>query len=602
MKNDSLLNVVDLSVCTARQPHDAPLINEVSFDLKARQVLGVIGESGSGKTILARALVGSLPSNLRVTGGTVNYRGQDLARMTQREIARIRGKEIGYISSNPTSALDPTLPIGDQIIEKLRSVRPELGEKAAREKVLELIEAVRIPSPTKRFSEHPFQFSGGMMQRMMIVDALVSDPAFLVADNITQPLDVTVAAQIIRLLRELVDRLGTAIVFVSSSFPIVCEVADDVLVLQKGRLIERNAPKRLLEAPAEPYTIDLVSKIPRIWSMESRSESRTDRRHVGDQILGVHGISKTYHVRDRSKFNHFNAVKAVRNVSFEVATGENFGIVGESGCEKSTLSRLLTWLEQPDEGTIIFDGNDLSWKTKGSLRVLRRSFQLLLQDPYNSLPPRHTVGKTITEPLRIHGLASSTLAKRRAFEVMAEVGLAQSLFNELPIGLSAGQRQRINIARALILEPKLLILDETLSSLDQAEQARLLDLFERLQQQRKLTYLYISHDLAMVRRVCGRVAVMYLGEVVELAANATLFRNPGHPYSKALLSAVPTLDESPFQTENCLLDGEPPSPIDLPSGCGFLSRCPNAFDRCRTHSPALMERGEGNAAACFLVG
>jgi peptide/nickel transport system ATP-binding protein len=291
----------------------------------------------------------------------------------------------------------------------------------------------------------------------------------------------------------------------------------------------------------------------------------------------------------------------VRNVTFDVMPGENFGVVGESGCGKSTLMRLLSRLEFPDSGSVICDGQDLSKLRGMTLLKFRRDFQLVLQDPFNSLPPRTSIGAILGDPLRVHGMRNAKEIRERVLAVMAEVELAANLYDELPLGLSAGQRQRVNVARAMVLEPKVLIMDETLSSLDQTEQFRLLALFEKLQAQHGLTYVFISHDLAMVRRVCNRVAVMYLGEVVEIAHNERLFFDPGHPYTKALLSAVPTLEERRYKPEDCLLEGEPPSPIDLPPGCSFASRCPHAFDRCHAESPTLTVRNHGELAACFLV-
>lgn len=605
MSSLPILDVQNLTISTIPKGPTVPAIkvlNDISFRLEKRQVLGIIGESGSGKTILSRALAAWLPAGLHVTGGRVRYKDIDLAHMTRAQALQLRGREIGYIGSNPSSVLDPTIPIGRQIIEKLRSVNPNIGTREAKEKVIDLIGAVRIPSPKERFNEYPFQFSGGMMQRVMIVDALISDPTFLIADNVTQPLDVTVAAQIIRLLRELVNRFDTAIVFTAASLPMAAEISDEVLVMQAGSIIERAEPQKLIESPTEPYTIDLVDKIPLIWSSDAHTPVKPQNDAGTDApILSVQNVGKSYEVRDRTSFNKTNIVRAVRSVSFDVQQGDSFGIVGESGCGKSTLTRLLTLLEAPDRGTIKFNGQDLSASNPRQLRRLRQKFQLLLQDPYNSLAPGKTVGDLISEPLILHKLASQKEARQQAVHMMEEVGLSTELYGKLPTHLSAGQRQRINVARALILKPELIILDETLSSLDQVEQTRLLALFDRLQEQYHLTYIYISHDLAMVRRVCTRVAVMYLGEVVELAHNNTVFHNPGHPYSKALLSAIPTREDKPFLASECLLEGEPPSPIELPPGCGFANRCPKAFDRCHVESPVLIDRGNQDFAACFLL-
>jgi peptide/nickel transport system ATP-binding protein len=600
---NTLLSVEKLNVGAAGAGGIRPILEDISFDLAERQVLGVIGETGAGKTVLSRAVVSWLTAPLVATSGSVRFEGRDLLAMPDAQLRQIRGRQIAYIGSNPASTLDPTLPVGRQIVEKLRAIDPSVSAAEAREKVVALLAAVRIPSPTLRFEEYPHQYSGGMMQRALIVDALVGKPSLLVADNVTQPLDATVAAQILRLLRELLAAYDTAIVFVSSSLPIVREIADDILVLNKGRVVDRQKSDELVASPRTPYARTLIDLTPRIWAVESSAE-RMQRQPVGNTapILSVDGVSRTYRVRRHSGFLQHSEVKAVRNVTFDVSAGDNFGVIGESGCGKSTLSRLLARLEQPDEGRIRFEGRDIATLRGRALLAQRRSLQLVLQDPYMSMPQRMTIGRIIEEPIVIHGLEKTAAGRRRrALAMMAEVGLPTHLYDQLPTGLSAGQRQRINIARAMILEPKLLILDETLSALDQAEQMRLLDLFERLQAQRGLTYVFISHDLAMVRRVCTRLAVMYLGEVVELAANHALFFDPGHPYSKALLSAAPTVEEKRYRSEDCLLDGEPPSPIDLPAGCGFAGRCPQAFERCRQESPTRRARGLGDFSACFLA-
>lgn len=601
------LSVEKLSVSAALSNGVRPILTDISFDLAERQVLGVIGETGAGKTVLSRALVSWLTSPLVATSGSVRYRGRDLLTMTAAELLGIRGRQIAYIGSNPTTTLDPTLPVGHQIVEKLRAIDPAVSAAEAKERVVALFAAVRIPSPALRFNEYPDQYSGGMMQRALIVDALVGKPSLLVADNVTQPLDVTVAAQILRLMRELKAEFDTAIVFVSSSLPIVREIADDILVLNNGVLVDRQKADDLIAAPRAPYTRTLISLTPKIWAARPEMDhtapsSRSRSPHTAAPILSVQGVSRTYRVRPRTSFLKHNDVKAVRNVIFDVMPGENFGIIGESGCGKSTLTRLLARLETPDGGRILFEGRDIAAMRGRELLAQRRSLQLVLQDPYTSMPPRMIIGRIIEESLLIHGLEKTASARRvRVLDMMSKVGLPAGSYDQLPTGFSAGQRQRINIARAMILEPKLLILDETLSALDQAEQMRLLDLFERLQQQYGLTYVFISHDLAMMRRVCTRLAVMYLGEVVELAANHTLFFHPGHPYSKALLSSVPTVEERPYRSEDCLLEGEPPSPIDLPVGCSFAGRCPQAFDRCLLENPTLQTRQHGDFSACFLA-
>lgn len=588
-----ILAVSNLSVDLEREGRSRCVVDDVSFALAPGEVLGLVGEAGSGKSVLARALVCAVSTPLEITAGKVVFEGKDILSLPPRALSAIRGNRIGFIGANPMGSLDPRLPIGQQIVEKLRCVRPGIGRAEARDKVLDLLARVRIPSPGARFHEAPFQFSGGMMQRVMIVDALVSDPSLVIADNITQPLDVTVAAQIIRLIDGLRQSLDTAFLFISSSLPVVAQIAERTLVMQRGRIVEEGRTAELAARPRESYTRALISRIPSIWK-----DVTAPAAQEGEAVLTVDNVMRSYLVRRRGSFNAYNEVKAVRDVSFIVKAGENFGIVGESGCGKSTLTRLLAWLEQPDGGRIAFLGKDLSHLSARSLTEMRRSFQLLLQDPYGSLPSGMPLQRMIEEPLLIHGIGRAEAGKR-AQEAMAEVGLDMELADRLPVGLSAGQRQRINIARALVLKPRLLILDETLSALDQVEQAELLDLFNRLQATHGFSYVFISHDLALVRRMCHRIAVMYLGRIVELADNSTLFEQPHHPYTRALLSAMPTLEDNRFPRPRYLLDGEPPSPIDLPLGCSFRSRCPRAQGDCAKTDPPLLALAGGNYAACL---
>jgi len=597
MASKPIVRVENLSVLLEGGGEPRPVLADISFDVAPRSVLGIIGESGSGKTVLSNALVNWIKLPLRVTSGQVLYQGRNLLGLPEHEMAKLRGREIAYIGANPTIALDPTIPVGHQIVEKLREVEPGISREAARKRVIDTLDAVRIPSAARRFDEYPFQFSGGMMQRAMIVDALVSNPKLLIADNITQPLDVTVAAQIIRLLRDLQSDFETSIVFISSALGVVSDIADDVIVINAGRIVERQTAARITSAPEHAYTRDLIAKVPRLWAAAETPEPTL----LDDMMLEVRDVERTYVVPNHTKLFGENHVRTVRGVTFDVRRGESFGLIGESGCGKSTLSRLLSSIEQPDKGTIKVEGRDIAGLKGKPLLDMRRRFQLLLQDPYNAVPAHASVGRTIEEPLRIHGLASGAALKARVRDVMAEVGLSPDLYESLPVGLSAGQRQRINIARALILEPSLMILDETLSALDQVEQARLLALFEVLQRRHGITYLYISHDLTMVRRVCARIGVMYLGRIVELADNQTIFETPAHPYTRTLLSSILTVEPKPFRPETYLLEGEPPDPIHIPTGCSFRTRCPFAFDRCATDDPELAADADGNGAACHLA-
>lgn len=593
--SEALLTVRDLTVEAKADGSRRTILDSISFDLNPRQILSVIGESGSGKTVLAHTVASWLPEPLRVTGGSIHFRSKDL--IADPKFARsLSGREIAYIGGNPAGALDPTMTVGAQLVEKLRAVRPHISKSDAHAKAIALLGAVKIPAAERRFHEYPFQYSGGMMQRAMIVDALISDPALLIADNITQPLDVTVAAQILKLLRELNSDFSTAILFICSSLPVACDAADEVMVLHKGKVVERQVPSELVANPQHAYTKGLIRELPTLWA-EGKNKDAVLGTRQQQAVMSVHGVAKHYETYGKSGRA---LVQAVRNVEFDVFPRDNFGIVGESGCGKSSLMRLLTGLERPDAGTISFKGENVGQASPKRLRQLRRKFQLVLQDPYGSLPPQSSIGSILEEPLIIHKIGSRAERREKARATMAEVGLPDHLYDRLPTGLSAGQRQRLNVGRAMILEPELLIMDETLSALDQTEQSKLLELFQRLQEEHGFTYIFISHDLTMVRQVCSRIAVMYLGETVEVAPNERLFFDPGHPYSRALLSAAPTLEKRRYSPEECLLEGEPPSPIDLPKGCAFANRCPHAFDRCRMENPSLFSRGDQALAACFL--
>lgn len=593
----ALLELRNMTVAVGRSESAKIILDDVSFSLAPREIVGVVGASAAGKTVLSRAAVNWLEPPLVRRAGTVLFEGRDIYAMKEADMRALR-QRVSYVGANPMGALDPTMPVGAQIVEKMLTVVPGTSRKQAEARVIELLDAVRIPSARNRFHDYPSQFSGGMMQRALIVDALVTNPALLVADNVTQPLDVTVAAQVIRLIKELTDQFDTAVLFISASLPMVREASSRTLVIDRGRIVEEQGTEALIARPIHPYTQELVSQTPKIWRDTEALPPLPAEREV---VLSLRDASQTYKVKKRSGFGGVNLVRAVRNVTFDVRRGDSFAIVGESGCGKSTLMRLLSRLELPSSGAILCEGKDIARLRGRELLAFRAQLQMVLQDPFGSLPPRTAIGRMIEEPLRTHGWRDAAKMRARVLKVMGEVGLAAELYNELPLGLSAGQRQRVNVARALVLEPTILIMDETLSALDQAEQFKLLDLFQKLQREYNLTYIFISHDLAMVRKVCNRVAVMYLGEVFELAENERLFFDPGHPYTMALLSAMPTLEEKRYKPEDCLLEGEPPSPLAIPAGCSFKSRCPHAMEICNSVHPALTVRDDQDFAACHLV-
>lgn len=585
---------IDLQPRGRMSSEPAVLLRGVNLGLREKQVLGILGEGGSGKTTLARAMVGWIQPPLRLREGVISYKGKNLL---ETEGQRLGRAAIGFIGSDPGNAFDQTTSVGSQIAEKLRTVRPAVGVREARDKVIELFDLVRIPSAKGRFDEYPNQYSGGMLQRAVIVDALITDPEILICDNMLQSLDVTIAMQVIRLVKRLRDRLAAGIVFMTTSIPSLMQIADEVAVLVDGSIVESGKAQEVLERPQHLATKELWSRTPRIWAAAPFATKVDVAKSEGPALLVVDNVGKTYRKKDRSRFFGYEEIKAVRGVSLDVRQGENLGLVGESGCGKSTLSRVLSWVEAPDYGSISYQGTNIADMNGSERKQMRRGFQLLLQDPYNCLPPNLSVGDSISYGLRVHHIEKPKIVKivRAA---MAEVGLKQDDFDRLPVGLSAGQRQRVNIARALVLQPNLLILDETLSSLDPVEQSDLLGLFGELQSRHGFTYMFISHDLAMVRKVCTRTAVMYLGKIVEIGDTRDIFQRPSHPYTRALLSAVPSLDKGPFDPNKYLLEGEPPDPINLPAGCTFASRCPVATEICLRVEPHLVENVPGHRAAC----
>jgi len=595
-----LLNVSGLSIANLAAANATPILNDLSMQVSQAEAVSIIGRSGAGKSVLGRALVGWVDRPLGVTSGRVEIAGEDILTADPSALQRIRGAGIGYVGADPTRVFNPTLTVGVQIAEKYRALHPEITMKDALDRVHELFDLVRIPEARHRMDELPSKYSGGMIQRAAIVDAMIGETKIVVADNVTQPLDVTVAAQIIRLFQDLRERLGTAFVFITSSVPVVKDFADRLIVMDEGRVVEEGPTAHLIHSPATSQAESLIAQSPRIWGASAPESLSADDVLHRPPALAITGLKRSYKVKRKDKLFGSVQVQAVRGADFDVYPGESLAIVGESGCGKSTLMRLLTWLEAPDDGSVQFQGRNVGTFTAKERFEMRAQLQLVLQDPYGSIPAHWTIGRTISEPLRLHSKLGSAARRAKVEATMEEVGLDPSLHDKLPGGLSAGQRQRINVARAIVLEPSVLLLDETFSALDPMEQTPLIELFRKLQRDRAITCIFISHDLALVRRVASRVAVMYLGRIVESASNDEIFSHPRHPYTRALLSAAPTLEDSPYDPAECLVDGEPPSPIRLPPGCAFADRCPAVREACRSKDPALLGAGERIRVACLF--
>ncbi|MDP3959646.1 MAG: ABC transporter ATP-binding protein [Pseudorhodobacter sp.] len=572
---------------------DMTVLHDIDLTLDAGEVLGVVGESGSGKSMTALSVMQLLPRGSRWSG-EIRVGGVSLADKDERALCQMRGRDVGMIFQEPMTALNPVRTIGDQVAETVR-VHTGLSRREALAVARQMLNRVGLPEDRFPLDRYPHDLSGGQRQRVVIAQAIALRPKVLIADEPTTALDVTTQAQILDLLKELVREDGMGLMLITHDLAVVAELADTIAILKDGAVVEAGPTRQVFRQMRHPYTRALFSASAHVPERDRKPEPAVT------PVLSVRDVVRDYQQPRRNLFVRRPPFRAVDHVGFDIRHGENVGLVGESGCGKSTLTRLLAWLEKPEQGTIRFGGKDLAQLTSKQLTDLRQSFQLLLQDPYSSLPSRMPVGRIIAEGLLIHRSCKRSEVRERVLAAMREVGLDPALENHLTVGLSAGQRQRINIARALVLQPRLMILDETLSALDQVEQSKLFELFERLQKKHGFTYIFISHDMALVRKVCHRVAVMYLGRIVELADNKTLFESPTHPYSRALLSAVPTLDAHPFKAQDYLLEGEPPSPVHIPAGCVYRSRCPLAFAKCQSVDPMPVAIPNGGYVACHLA-
>ena len=690
-------------------------VNGVDLEVLADETVAVVGESGCGKSVTALSILGLVDAPGRVVAGSIRYRGEDLLGKTPEQMQRIRGNEIAMIFQEPMSSLNPVHAIGEQVIEALR-IHRGLRKRQALARTLEMLRLVGIPSPEQRVFDYPHQFSGGMRQRVMIAMALSCDPALLIADEPTTALDVTIQAQILELIRELSPRFGTAVVIITHDLGVVAEMAQRVVVMYAGQVVEQAATADLFAAPRHPYTRALLRSIPNIeaprgarltpitgavpdplrlppgCAFAPRCEFAVDRCRQGpppllpagdarlarcllydtaaadaddeeavaadgfpgggsrdtvpagglpadpggdtaarataerfpggsptgstgaavtpggatgavagdDVLLEARGLTMHFPVT-AGIFRHVvGHVRAVDGVDFDIARGETLGLVGESGCGKSTTGRLLLRLLRATGGSVRFEGAPVFTLQGEALRALRRDMQIVFQDPFSSLNPRMTVRDMLAEPFVIHGRRRA--AHDRVPELLRRVGLAPEHAARYPHQFSGGQRQRIGIARALALAPKLLVCDEPVSALDVSIQAQVLNLLQELQRDLGLTYLFIAHDLSVVRHICDRVAVMYLGQIVEQTDAGRLFAEPAHPYTQALLSAVPHVDPR-RRRQRVALAGDVPNAAAPPSGCRFHTRCPYAQPHCRDHQPELtsVDGARNHQAACHLV-
>ena len=505
-------------------------VDGVSFDLAPGKILCVVGESGSGKSMCAHALMGLLPDTVTPEGGEIVFEGRNLLALEKSEWLAVRGRGIAMVFQEPMTALNPLMRIGDQIAEMFEA-HGLLTPKERRQKAIGLLREVGLPDPERTVHAYPHQLSGGQRQRAMIAMALALEPAVLVADEPTTALDVTTQAQILKLIHDLLARRNMAVMFITHDFGVVAEIADRVVVLQHGKVVEQGSAEEVLTRAQHPYTRALLAAVPTL-----RPPPRaplTDR----SKAVEVVGLGKTY-VSSNGWFQPERRVEAAKEVNFDIFRGETLGLVGESGSGKSSVARLVMRLIEPDAGTVRIGEVDMTRISGKELRAQRRRIQMVFQDPFASLNPRRKVGHIISDGPIAHG-TDPTAARQRAADLLALVGLNANAMDRFPHEFSGGQRQRIGIARALALDPEILVADEAVSALDVSVQAQVLDLLEDLKARLGLSMLFITHDLRVAAQICDRIAVMQRGAIVELKSAASLFAAPEHPYTRELLSAVP---------------------------------------------------------------
>lgn len=533
-----LLSIQNLSIALPRGGDRPFAVQDISYDIHAGEILCIVGESGSGKSMSANAIMGLLPDYLTPQQGRILFRGQDLLRQDEATLQAMRGKDMAMIFQEPLSALNPLMTVGEQISEVMRVHNAYPGAERMR-RTLELLDFVGLPDPATLYHVYPFRLSGGQRQRVMIAMALALEPALLIADEPTTALDVTTQAQILALIARIQKEKGMGVMFVTHDFGVVAEIAHRVAVMEKGILVEQGPADEVLNRPRHPYTQRLIAAVP-----HRRGEERVA---TGDDapVLEVKDLKKTY-VIGHGWLGGKREIHAVDGVSFTVRRGETLGIVGESGSGKSTIGKCLLKLVGINGGQLIFNGQDIAKMSESRFRPLRHDIQMIFQDPFASLNPRHTVGRIISDGPVANGVPRAK-AEARVRELLSLVGLDPSAFDRYPNQFSGGQRQRIGIARALALEPKVLVADESVSALDVSVQAQVLQLLHDLQQRLQIALVFITHDLRVAAQICNSVLVMHRGKVVEYGSPSQIFDNPQDAYTRQLIAAVPGQHWDPTQ-------------------------------------------------------
>ncbi len=569
----TILTVKDLAVNFDTADGTVNAVRGISFQVSAGECLGIVGESGSGKSQSALAAMGLLAENGAATG-QILFNGTDMLTAPKAELRKIRGAEMSMIFQDPLTSLTPHMTVGAQMREIL-ALHKGLKGNEANKRCVDWLEHVRIPEAARRLDQFPHELSGGMRQRVMIAIAMLCGPKLLIADEPTTALDVTVQAQVLELMDELKRETGTGIVLITHNMGVVARMCDRVIVMRHGEIVEQGAVDDIFYAPQHPYTKMLLAAVPRIDLPDPPGRPPLSPAPSPDiaPVLQVDDMKVHFPIQVKGGlFGKTKPLKAVNGVSFDLRPGETLGVVGESGCGKSTLARGVLRLIPPTAGTVAWLGKDISKAGAREMNALRDDLQIVFQDPLASLDPRMTIGASIAEPLQVHEPGLNRLQREaKVREILPRVGLDPNLINRYPHELSGGQNQRVGIARAMILQPKLVICDEAVSALDVSVQAQVVDLLIELQKEFGLAMIFISHDLAVVRQISHRVMVLYLGRVVELAGRSTIYTDARHPYTKALIAAVPNADPRGERArEKLRLTGDLPSPMDSRAALRFL--------------------------------
>ncbi|MER8575371.1 ABC transporter ATP-binding protein [Mesorhizobium sp. M1338] len=577
-----ILDIANLSVSVRGEDGEREVVSNLSLTLARGETLCIAGESGSGKSMTALAIMQLLPQPAaRISSGTIRLGETELTALDEHRMRRIRGDRIAMIFQEPMTSLNPVLSIGRQLTESIEA-HTSLSPTEARRRAIEALKAVRISEAESRLKQFPHELSGGMRQRVMIAMALALEPDVLIADEPTTALDVTVQGEVLELLRDLQRQHGTSVILITHDMGVVAEMADRVIIMRHGRMVEEGKTSDIFARPRADYTRELLAAVPRIGGGVGRQKSRDAETVTPANVADVNDLHVRFDLRGGIFGRVTRRVHAVEGVSFSIAPNETLALVGESGCGKSTTAKALAGLV-PYSGDIVIGDRNLSGLGRDERKAVRRDVQMIFQDPYASLDPRMRVGDLVAEPLLIHGIASKEERSQRVAGLFERVGLSADQMELYPHEFSGGQRQRVCIARALALRPKLIIADESVSALDVSVQARVLDLLKELQRDFGVAYLFISHDMAVVENISDRVAIMYLGQIVEMGTRDQVFSNPRHPYTRRLIEAVPVPDPGKRRSRFARLDKE------IPSATRKIGEAPLKL--------ALMDVGNGHLVA-----